>query len=280
MGAVSRLTQKQKGISIITCTNRQDYIVNVFNNYRRQRYPKKELIIIINNDKIKLNLYKEMAKKYKHVQIYHLPEQLPLGACLNYAVKKTKHSYIAKFDDDDYYAPNYLTDTLRAFRRTNADIVGKRAHFMYLRGSKMLILRFHKDENRYVSILPGATLVIKREVFRNVQFPNQSIGEDDKFCLDSEAKGYKIYSAGKYNFVAIRRKNSKNHTWIISDKKLLAINIKFPHVQDFKKFVRKTPSGPIMNKPSSSKHIMNAGSIITFTKRPGDTYSLFSNYSR
>jgi len=135
------LAQQRKGVSIITCTNRQDFIMNLFNNYRRQRYPKKELVIILNNDKMKIDLYKKMAKKYKHVQVFKLPEKLSLGTCLNYAVKKTNYSYIAKFDDDDYYAPYYLTDNILTFIRTKADIVGKRTHFMYLQGSKMLALR-------------------------------------------------------------------------------------------------------------------------------------------
>lgn len=243
------MAQQWKGISIITCTKRQDFIMNLLTNYHRQRYPKKELVIILNNDKMKIGLYKEMAKKFKNVQVHQLPGKLSLGTCLNYAVKKTKYSYIAKFDDDDYYAPYYLTDSMRAFNRTNADIVGKRAHFMYLRGSKMLILRSHKDENRYVSVLPGATLVFKRTVFRKVRFPNRSIGEDTHFCLNGKAKGYKIYSAGKYNFAAVRRKNSKDHTWIISDKKLLEynLNIKYPHVRDYKKFVRKHPRDFLVN---------------------------------
>lgn len=235
------MAKKYKGISIITCTKRQDFIINLFNNYHRQRYPKKELIIILNKNKMKLGLYKKMAEKYKNVQVYQLPGELSLGTCLNYAVMKTKYKYIAKFDDDDFYAPYYLTESMWTFNRTNADIVGKLAHFMYLRGSRMLILRSPKNENRYVSILPGATLVFKREVFRKVRFPNQSTGEDTHFCLNSKAMGYKIYSTGKYNFVAVRRKNSKDHTWIISDKKLLARSIRYPHVRDYKKFVQKRP---------------------------------------
>lgn len=231
------------GVSIITCTNRRNCMVNLFNNYRRQRFPKKELIIVINNDKIKLGPYRKMAQKDQHVQVFRVPEGRSLGTCLNYAVTKTKYRYIAKFDDDDYYAPYYLTDSLMTFQRTNPDIVGKRAHFMYLQGSKMLILRFYQDANRYVSILPGATLVFKREVFRKVHFPNRSRGEDDHFCLVSKALGYKVFSGGKYNFAAIRRKNSKNHTWVISDKTLLAMNIKFPHVRNFIKFVSRTPRG-------------------------------------
>lgn len=237
------MAQQQNGVSIITCTKRQDYIMNVFKNYRRQRYPIKELIIVINNDNIQIDFYKDMAKQYKNVQVYQLPEKKSLGKCLNYAVEKSQYSYIAKFDDDDYYAPYYLTDSIPAFDKSKADIIGKRAHFMYLRGSDMLILRFHLDENRYVSILPGATLIFKRKIFRKVQFADQSIGEDTQFCLDSIAKGYKVYSTDKYNFLAVRRKNSENHTWVINDKELLNYveNIRYPHVRDYKKFVRRRP---------------------------------------
>lgn len=234
------MVQQPKGFSVISCTKRQKFLDNLFNNYYRQRYLTKELIIIINKDNINIDPYIKKLKKYKHVHVYQLPEKMSLGKCLNYAVKKTKYSYIAKFDDDDYYAPNYLSENKRTFDKINADIIGKSAHFMYLQGSNILILRFHKDENQYVSELPGATLVIKRKVFSKVQFPNLNIGEDTYFCLNSKAKGYKIYSTGKYNFAAIRRKNSKSHTWTISDKELLASPIiKYPHVRNYKKFVQK-----------------------------------------
>ncbi|QJD86555.1 glycosyltransferase [Cohnella herbarum] len=231
------------GVSIITCTNRQNCLKNLFRNFIRQRHPKKELIIIVNNNKAPLSAYQHLAKKLRNVRVFRLPEQYSLGACLNYAIRKTKYSYIAKFDDDDYYAPYYLTGNLQAFKRTSADIIGKRAHYMYLRGSKTLILRFENDENRYVSTLPGATLVIKRKVFNKVRFPNKNVGEDDIFCKRSIKKGYKIYSAQKYNFVAIRRKNSSNHTWIIDDKKLLALHRKIPNVRKYKKFVKSKPKG-------------------------------------
>lgn len=242
MESSSRRSNKP-GVSIITCTNRQNCLRNLLRNYIRQRHPKKELIIIVNSNKASLSAYQRFAKKLRNVRVFHLPEQYSLGACLNYAIRKTKYSYIAKFDDDDYYAPYYLTDSLQAFIRTNADIIGKRAHYMYLRGAKTLILRFENDENRYVSTLPGATLVIKRKVFNKVQFPDKNVGEDDIFCKRSIENGYKIYSASKNNFVAIRRKNSSNHTWIIDDKELLAHNRKIPNVGKYKNFVESKPNG-------------------------------------
>lgn len=245
MGTRTGNTIKQQGVSIIACTKRQSYIRNLFNNYSRQNHAKKELIIIVNNDKIPLEPYQTLAKKHQNVQVYRVPERSSLGACLNFAVKKSKYGYVAKFDDDDYYAPYYLTESLEAFQRTNADVIGKRAHYMYLRGSNTLVLRFPQDENRPVTKLPGATLVIKRNVLNNVRFPDRNVGEDDLFCLRSKRKGYNVYSAGKHNFVAIRRKNSSNHTWIISDKKILAHSRKIPPVKNYEKFVQKKPKGAL-----------------------------------
>jgi hypothetical protein len=81
--------------------------------------------IIVNNNKIPLAPYQNLAKKLRNIHIFRVPGPTSLGACLNYAVKKTKYNFIAKFDDDDYYAPYYLTDSLQAFQRTNADVIGK-----------------------------------------------------------------------------------------------------------------------------------------------------------
>jgi glycosyltransferase involved in cell wall biosynthesis len=150
-----------QGVSIITCTNRQNYMRNLFQNYGRQIYANKELIIIINSNKIPLAPYRKLAEKHNNVKAFRLPEHYTLGACLNYAVKKSKYAYVAKFDDDDYYAPYYLRESLQALKKVNADIIGKRSHFMYLRGSKTLILRFPHEENQFVTKLPGATLVFK-----------------------------------------------------------------------------------------------------------------------
>lgn len=243
MGASPGTVKTKQGVSIIACTKRQHYIHNLFKNYSRQKHPKKEMIVIVNNDNIPLAPYQSLAKKLRNVHVFRLPERTSLGACLNYAIKKTKYSYIAKFDDDDYYAPYYLTESLQTFKRTDADVIGKRAHYLYLRGSRRLLLRFPQDEHRPVTLLPGATLVFKRYVFSHVQFPNRSVGEDDLFCIRSKRKGYKVYSGGRHNFVAIRRKNSSGHTWIISDHELLSQSKKIRTAKHYKQYVQKKPKG-------------------------------------
>jgi hypothetical protein len=84
---------------------------------------------------------------------------------------------------------------------------------------------------------PGATLLVKRNVFQQISFPDRNRGECVKFCSDCAAQGFKIYEGNKYNFAAIRRKNSKDHTWIVSDKKLLSKSVKVIKVKNFKKYV-------------------------------------------
>ncbi|MET3292787.1 UNVERIFIED_CONTAM: glycosyltransferase involved in cell wall biosynthesis [Brevibacillus sp. OAP136] len=238
MGTKSGASTQTKGVSIITCTKRPAYIDRLFQNFHSQRWKKKELIIVINKDDLPLENYQKRAKRYKNVTVYKLPEATSLGACLNFAVKKARYDYVAKFDDDDYYGPLYLTECMGIFQKTNADIVGKRAHFMYLSGSRTLLLRFYNAENKYVAVVPGATLVMKRDVFGKVRFADVNLGEDHRFCNDSRAKGFTIFSGSKWHFAAIRRKNSAGHTWIITEKRLRANRAKMmPHPVDLKSFI-------------------------------------------
>ncbi|MBT2291380.1 glycosyltransferase family 2 protein [Paenibacillus albidus] len=226
-----------QGVSIITCTKRQQCVDTLFHNYNRQNYRNKELIVILNHRDLKIKDYIKAALPYHNVRIFRLPEQESLGFCLNYGVQLSQYSHIAKFDDDDYYAPGYLKDSMQAMARTNADIVGKRAHYMYLNGKKLLLLRYYNKADQYVSLVQGATLLVKRQVFGHVRFPDQNRGECVKFCSDCLMKGFKIYSGTPYNFLAVRRRNSKDHTWIVSDKYLLSSKVKVLKVGNARKFV-------------------------------------------
>src|SRR5690606_12617199 len=88
-------------------------------------------------------------------------------------------------------------------------------------GKHMLIQRFYA-QNCFVPILPGGTLVYKKSVWRKVRFSNLSFGEDVQFCHACRRNGYKLYSADRYNFCALRRKQPNSHTWKISDQEFLA----------------------------------------------------------
>ncbi|MBT2762071.1 glycosyltransferase [Paenibacillus sp. ISL-20] len=234
------ISPSQPTVSIITCTKRAECLHNLLENYVRQNYRHKELIVIINHSSLKLSEYQMAAKPYRNVRIYSKPEDLSLGSCLNFGVKVSKHSIIAKFDDDDYYAPDYLKDSVHLMIKTRADIVGKRAHFMQLAGQKDLLYRYPNMANQWVPLVQGATLLVRRNVFNQVAFPNQNRSECVKFCADCITRNFRIYSGSPYHFIANRRRNSKNHTWMVSDKNLLTQHVKRLQVDNAKKFASRS----------------------------------------
>ena len=100
----------KNGFSIITVTNRDYCIENMINNFLRQEFNDKELIIVINNDKINIEYIYKYINKELNIFVYKLPEKTALGTCLNFGVNKSNYNIIAKFDDDDYYGPYYLDE--------------------------------------------------------------------------------------------------------------------------------------------------------------------------
>ncbi|TYP79801.1 glycosyl transferase family 2 [Paenibacillus methanolicus] len=206
-------------------------------NYARQRYASKELIILINHDEHNLDDYYRATRDDPNIRIASLPKETSLGACLNYAASLARYELIAKFDDDDYYAPNYLAESVDTLRRTDADIVGKRAHYMYLSGRSLLLLRYRRMENRPARQVQGATLLFKRRVLRKVRFQDVNRGECVRFCAEARASGYSIYSGSRYNFSAIRQEDRMAHTWKVRDRELLAKKVRKLKMTDFRAFV-------------------------------------------
>jgi len=113
-------------VSIIVCTMRQSCMKNVFDNYSRQNYNNKEMIIVLNNNKMDLSKWQKQSNLYKNVKVFQLDEKITLGTCMNYGISQSSHDVIAKFDDDDYYGPKYLLDSVKAFQRHDADVIAKR----------------------------------------------------------------------------------------------------------------------------------------------------------
>lgn len=223
-------------ISIIVCTMRENSLDNVFKNFNRQIHKNKEMIIILNNNKIDKNMWDEQAKSYKNINVFQLDENITLGSCLNFGVSKARANIIAKFDDDDYYGPKYLSDSIKSLKY--GDIIGKAASFVFLKKRKILAIRSPKSENKYVKHMDGPTLIIKKHVFDSVKFADIPKGVDTRFSKDCTEKGFKIYSTNRFHHVYIRSESSDSHTWKISDNDLLKMCRKVKqNIEDFTPYV-------------------------------------------
>lgn len=231
------MRKTKEGVSIITCTNKTKFMKNIFTNYRNQALKNKELIVILNNDKLRLNKWRAKARNFQHVSVYQIPEKVSLGSCLNFAVKKAKYNYIAKFDDDDFYAPAYLPNSLLALKISKADIVGKKTHFLYMPDSQLLVIRNPFAENRLVRRVEGGTILAKRSVFNRVKFRDVSLGEDNRFYEDCRAKGFKIFATNRFFYTYMRRNNNRDHTWRTDKKFLLRNSIKVAKTKNYRFYV-------------------------------------------
>ncbi|MCR8644263.1 glycosyltransferase family 2 protein [Paenibacillus sp. N1-5-1-14] len=211
-------------VSVICCSMRERYMDNVFANYLRQTWKSKELIIILNHDDMDIYDWSERAEKYPNVYVYQLPAHITLGDCLNFGVAKSHYKYIAKFDDDDYYGPKYLSDSMKILKRTGASVVVKKSVYMYFEKYKTLAIHVPGQENRFTKSIrsaKGATLVFKKEICSRVQFPSKNRGEDSGFIKKCVQKKFKVYASNRKNYVCVRRAKSSDHTWDVSNRSLL-----------------------------------------------------------
>lgn len=210
------------GVSIITSTNRHRYMDHIFNNYERQNYSKKELIIILNNDSMPLDKWMEKAKDYENVKVFQIEEKYNLGKCLNHAIQNATFEYIAKMDDDDYYGPEYCGDILNAFMYSEADVIGKQSNYVYFEQSNILAIKAPNRENRFTKFVTGSSIFFKKKVFEKVKFSTEQKSGSDTIFLDECSKsGFKIYSTDRFNHVGIKHSSMEDHTWKISDEDLL-----------------------------------------------------------
>ncbi len=224
----------REGVTIVTCTNKLDYLDNIFANYDRQEYRDKELIIVLNNNLLSIEEWREEARKHPAVTVYQVDEKEGLGDCLNFAIEKAEFDYVAKFDDDDYYAPAYVEDTINAFTYSGADIVGKRSYYVHVEKSGALALMLPGREHCFVKHVGGPTITFRRSVFHKVRFATgKGHGRDVRFLQDCLANGFTIYSADRFNFALIRRASQDLHTWTIADEEFLASAQIIAHTDEY-----------------------------------------------
>ncbi|PZE21646.1 glycosyltransferase family A protein [Paenibacillus xerothermodurans] len=210
-------------VSIIACSMRPSYMKNVFANFERQTYKNKEMIIVLNRDDMDKEKWEKKASKFENVRVYQVPERYRLGRCLNYGIRRAKYDIIAKFDDDDYYGPDYLKEVARPLLQGKASVVGKNASYIYFAGRRALMLYRRGGEHQYRRNVKGGTLTFKKRVWRKVKFNEKKRhGSDVAFLRGCRKRGYKIYSVSRYNYVCIRRRNTRSHTQKTGTRKYMA----------------------------------------------------------
>ena len=221
LGMDNEVQSSNPKVSLVTCTNRPEMIENILKNFRCQSWENRELIIVIDCQTKEYTEITNILRDEPNARAHLVTPGLSLGHCFNLGMELSTGDYIGKFDDDDLYGENYISDQLMAFSYTDADIVGKMCTFMYHEKSESTYLRFPENRHKYGDLILGPTFLFKRAVSEKVQMRNLSTGEDTQFIRDSIDAGFRIYSTDPYNFVYMRKKVEGFHSWDATDEQLM-----------------------------------------------------------
>lgn len=223
--------------TIISSTQRDEFMNDLYKNIKQQTYPNLEVVIILNKNSMDVEKWNSKFKQLgTDLKVLQVDEEYSLGHCLNIAIQNSSGEIISKFDDDDYYAPNYLTDMIISMDYANADLVGKSSHYIYFEENDLLALKtMGSGIETYSDFVAGATLVFKREVYEKLEgFSDKSRGEDSDFLKRAKEGGFILYSNDQYNYCCFRRKNKENHTWKVDDDDLLRNSTSNVFTTDYK----------------------------------------------
>ncbi|ABL84075.1 MULTISPECIES: hypothetical protein [unclassified Nocardioides] len=133
------------------------------------------------------------------------------GDVLHAAAGVADGDVLLKMDDDDWYAPDVVTDLLRARAYSGAQLVGMPAEFHYVAPRDLTVKRGHPTE-LYARFVAGGTMLVDRPVLREVGgFRSVRRYVDAQLLTAVTAAGGAIYRTHGLGYVL--RRNESGHTW-------------------------------------------------------------------
>jgi hypothetical protein len=221
-------TERSLKISVVSPTLRPENINTILENYDRQIYENKELVIVLNDD---YDAYKELVSlesERDYLKIIFLPEDHSAATALNLGSRHCSGDYIFRFDDDDFYGENYLSDFITSIEAEDVDLFGKFGSFVFKEGSTDIYLREQTSRDKCNTVfrardlghpnaqLSGATFGIKAEILKDCGFPSDRLAAADTAFLAQLREKHPNSVVLKNDWVSYalgRAQNENSHTW-------------------------------------------------------------------
>jgi len=168
---------------IMPTANRDFFIPDAIDNFLKQNYPNKELIIIDDGDKS----ISELIPKIENIKYYYYNDPLgKLGSKRNLACEKARGKIIMHWDDDDWYAPDWISYQVTLLKKTKTKICG--LNQVIFHSAERNTYKMTKNQNSKFPWLSGATLAYWKSFWEKHPFEDLQIKEDDKFVRSAKAK--------------------------------------------------------------------------------------------
>jgi hypothetical protein len=224
-------------VSVVMPTKRPGLIQACLDKFISQRYPRKELIIVVNTDDVNMTDIRHMASELTKVHIFQMHQEKNIGACLNFGIAQAQGKYWFKMDDDDYYGPNYLLDMVHLTRCADFNVIGKPPGFIYLEEQGDIYLRNNALRSQHIidvvemPHLCGATLGGPLDSFTGFSESHRAC-VDTNFALSARDCGKTLITGDIWNYVAFRAEDKTRHTWRHDDQGIQKAAVRFAHGLD------------------------------------------------
>ncbi len=146
-------------------------------------------------------------------------ESCVFGDVLSAAASAASGDLVLKMDDDDWYAPGFVADLLRARAYSGADLVGCADELYYVTERDQTVQRRHPGEF-YTPWVAGGTLLLSRSLLREVGGFAPVPRHVDRHLLDAlRGGGATVYRTHGLGYVL--RRNASGHTYDADLEKIL-----------------------------------------------------------
>ena len=213
--------KKTKIDIILPNYNSREFIVETIKSITNQTYLDWRLIVVDDNSNEKTKKILKKISRNKKIKIFWLKKNKGAGFCRNYAIKKTKSPYLAFIDSDDVWKKNKLKDQINfmlknnySFSYTCYETFGDKKRFV-IPPKKFDYSSFIQNTS-----IATSTMMMKRNVIKNVKFSKTKICEDYYFKCKLLKKVKYAFCLNKFLTKYRVRKNSlqssniRNFFWI------------------------------------------------------------------
>lgn len=168
---------------IMPTANREKFVPFAIKYFLGQTYTNSELIIVDDG----LNSIQYLIPKNERIVYIRLAQSgLVIGTKRNYACEKAKGEIIVHWDDDDWYAPNWIELQVHTLLTTGADLCGLSNLFFYKPMTNQTWKYVYPDNER--PWVGGATMAYKKALWKIKPFIDVQVGEDNQFVWFSPGK--------------------------------------------------------------------------------------------
>lgn len=213
--ATAGLPTASDDVSIVMCTMRPEFLGSALQQVSRQQHENLELILVLHGLPADHPAVRSTVAEFdRPLTVLEVDSTVPFGSALNRGVAAASGRFVTKWDDDDWFGPQHISDVLLAKHYSGADLVGCHMGLVYLEEINLTVYRkgWYEMYNQHIT---GTTMLMERHTFHEVGgFRPQPRSEDTSLRLDLVAAGGRTYTTHGLGCIINRRANG--HTWSVS----------------------------------------------------------------